>query len=263
MTKDGTFLGVLIPGRMCVWACYLALWSASTLSVPDSTWSPRRSCTADPRSCRRVPDRQTGPVTTHSFWLTGDPAADALLAEDDLALLLGMVLDQQVPMEKAFRGPAVIAERLGGRLDAAAIAAMDPEAFAALCAEKPAVHRFPGAMAKRLQQTCAVLVAEHGGDAADLWRGAASGAEVKRALAALPGFGDQKAAIFTAVLAKLRGVRPPGWEEAAGPYAQPGFRSVADVVDPESLARVRETKRAAKAAARAAAEDAGEGPGVR
>lgn len=191
-------------------------------------------------------------MTTSSLWLTGDPAADGLLAADDNALLLGMVLDQQVPMEKAFAGPAVIAERMGGRLDVAAIAAMDEEEFVALCSQRPAVHRFPGAMAKRVRQVCQVLVAEHDGDAGHLWRDAGSGAEVKQAIAALPGFGEQKASIFTAVLAKQRGVRPPGWEEAAGPYGEAEvFRSVADVVDEASLVKVRETKRAAKAAARA------------
>ena len=194
-------------------------------------------------------------MTTSPLWLTGDPTADGLLADDDNALLLGMVLDQQVPMEKAFAGPAVIAERMGGRLDVAAIAAMDEEEFVALCSARPAVHRFPGAMAKRVRQVCQVLVAEHEGDAGRLWRDAASGADVKRAIAALPGFGEQKASIFTAVLAKQRGVQPPGWQEAAGPYGEPGvFRSVADVVDEESLTKVRQTKRAAKAAGRAAAE---------
>ncbi|WP_375424953.1 HhH-GPD-type base excision DNA repair protein [uncultured Friedmanniella sp.] len=187
-----------------------------------------------------------------SFWLTGDPAADALLADDDNALLLGMVLDQQVPMEKAFAGPAVIAERMGGRLDVAAIAATPEEEFVALCAERPAIHRFPGSMGLRVHQVCRVLVEDFDGQAGLVWRDATTGAEVKRAIAALPGFGQQKAAIFTAVLAKRRGVRPPGWAEAAGPYGEPGcFRSVADVVDAESLAKVRATKRAAKAEAKA------------
>lgn len=187
------------------------------------------------------------------IWLTGDPAADDLLSTDDNALLLGMVLDQQVAMEKAFAGPAVIAQRMGGRLDVAAISAMDEEAFVALCSERPAVHRFPGAMAKRVRQVCQVLVDDFDGEAGRVWRDAASGAELKRAITALPGFGPEKATIFVAVLAKQRGVRPPGWQEAAGDFGQDGHRSVADVVDEESLAKVRESKRAVKAARKAAA----------
>jgi uncharacterized HhH-GPD family protein len=195
---------------------------------------------------------------TTSFWLTGDPAADALLAADDNALLLGMVLDQQVPMEKAFAGPAVIAERMGGRLDVAAIAAMEEEQFVALCAERPAIHRFPGSMGKRVHQVCQVLVEEFDAEASHVWRDASTGEQVKQAIAALPGFGEQKAAIFTAVLAKRRGVRPAGWAEAAGAYGEPdSFRSVADVVDEDSLAKVRATKKAAKAEARAAATEKG------
>ncbi len=189
-------------------------------------------------------------MTSRPVWLTGDPDADRLLTADDNALLLGMVLDQQVPMEKAFAGPAVIAQRMGGRLDVAAIAAMEEEAFVALCSERPAVHRFPGAMAKRVRQVCQVLVEDFDGDAGRLWRDVATGAELKAAIAALPGFGAQKAMIFVALLAKQRGVQPPGWQEAAGDYGQDGHRSVADVVDEDSLAKVRESKRAAKAAAR-------------
>ena len=192
-------------------------------------------------------------MTSRRIWLTGDPAADDLLSTDDNALLLGMVLDQQVAMEKAFAGPAVIAERMGGRLDVAAIAAMDEDAFVALCSERPAVHRFPGAMAKRVRQVCQVLVEDFDGDAGRVWRDAATGADLKRAIAALPGFGAEKSTIFVAVLAKQRGIAPPGWQEAAGTFGQDGYRSVADVVDEESLARVRESKRAAKAAKKAAA----------
>jgi uncharacterized HhH-GPD family protein len=190
---------------------------------------------------------------TTDFYLTGIPAADALLLTDSNALLIGMVLDQQVPMEKAFAGPAVIAERMGGRLDVAAIADADPEQFAAICTRPPAVHRFPGAMAKRVQATCRVLVDRYQGNAANLWVGVGSGAELRDRIAALPGFGAQKAAIFTALLGKRYGVVPDGWREAAGSYGEPGsFRSVADVVDPDSLQKVRATKKAAKAAARAA-----------
>ncbi|MEP6559762.1 MAG: HhH-GPD-type base excision DNA repair protein [Nakamurella sp.] len=191
-------------------------------------------------------------MTASEMYLTGDSAADSLLASNPNALLIGMVLDQQVTMEKAFAGPAVIAERMGGRLDVLAIAHSDPELFAAICAERPAVHRFPGAMAKRVQSTCQVLVESYDGSAENIWADVASGAELRDRIAALPGFGAQKAAIFTALLGKQYGVRPVGWEQAAGSYGEPGsFRSVADVVDPTSLAKVRASKKAAKAAAKA------------
>jgi uncharacterized HhH-GPD family protein len=188
-------------------------------------------------------------MSTAPIWLTGDPAADQLLTEDDNALLIGMVLDQQVPMEKAFSGPLVIAQRTGGKLDVAAIAAMPEEEFVALCSRPPAIHRFPAAMAKRVRQLCQVLTEEYDGEAGNIWRDAKSGDEVNKALRSLPGFGEDKAAIFTAVLGKRRGITPPGWREAAGGYGEEGsYRSVGDIVDGESLARVRETKRAVKAA---------------
>ena len=187
-------------------------------------------------------------------YLTGDDAADALLGRDDNALLLGMLLDQQVPMEKAFRGPQVIAERMGGVLDVAAIAATDEEEFVRLCSTPPAIHRFPGSMAKRVRQCCRLLVERYDGHAANVWRDRPTGAAVRAALSELPGFGPEKAAIFTAVLGKRRGVTPDGWREAAGDYGEEGvFRSVADIVDAESLRRVRETKQQAKAAAGQAA----------
>jgi uncharacterized HhH-GPD family protein len=188
--------------------------------------------------------------------LTGDPDADALLSSNANALLIGMVLDQQVPMEKAFAGPAVIAERMGGTFDVAAIAAMGEDEFTALCAQRPAIHRFPGSMSKRVQAVCRVLVEEYDGDATNLWERAGTGHELKQALAALPGLGDQKASIFTALLGKQRDVQPAGWREAAGAYGEEGvFRSVADVVDSESLDKVRQTKRAVKAEARRAAAE--------
>jgi uncharacterized HhH-GPD family protein len=191
-------------------------------------------------------------MTAAQLHITGDEQADALLARDPNALLIGMVLDQQVPMEKAFAGPAVIAERMGGRLDVAAIADADPEQFGAMCARPPAVHRFPGSMAKRVQATCRVLVDSYDGSAANIWAGVESGAELRDRIAALPGFGAQKAAIFTALLGKRYGVAPDGWREAAGSYGEQGcYRSVADVVDPDSLQKVRATKKAAKAAAKA------------
>jgi uncharacterized HhH-GPD family protein len=188
-----------------------------------------------------------------TFWLTGDPEADALLDADPFALLVGMLLDQQVPMETAFAGPRRIAERMGG-LDVARIAHADEGEFAALVATPPAVHRFPGSMAGRIQAVARAVLDEYDGDVTRLWTdGAPDGAEVLRRLKALPGFGDQKARIFLALLGKRRGVTPAGWREAAGAYGDDGYRSIADVTDAESLQRVRATKKAAKAAARAGA----------
>jgi uncharacterized HhH-GPD family protein len=188
-------------------------------------------------------------MTHVPLWLTGDVEADQLLTEDDNALLIGMVLDQQVPMEKAFSGPLVIAQRMGGRLDVAAIAATSEEDFVALCSRPPAIHRFPAAMAKRVRQLCQVLTEDYDGEAANIWKDARSGDEVKANLERLPGFGADKAAIFTAVLGKQRGITPDGWREAAGHYGESGtFRSVADIVDSDSLLKVRETKKSVKAA---------------
>lgn len=188
-----------------------------------------------------------------SLYLAQHPAADELLTADPLALLIGMLLDQQVPMEKAFIGPYVIAERLGvERLDAATIADYDPEALAALFATPPAVHRFPAAMAARTQKLCQQIRDEYGSDAAAVWTGATSGADLVKRVGALAGFGKQKAQIFVALLGKQFGVRPKGWREAAGIYGEEGaLRSVADITDAESLAKVREYKQAMKAAARA------------
>jgi uncharacterized HhH-GPD family protein len=183
--------------------------------------------------------------------LSQDPDADALLSRDPLALLLGMLLDQQIPMEKAFRGPAVLLERLG-HLDAAQIAEADPEGFAALMAKPPAVHRFPGSMAKRVQELCRALVEQHDGRAEAVWDGVEDAAEVLRRLQALPGFGKQKAQIFLALLGKQCGVTPTGWREAAGAYGEDGaLRSVADVTSQETLRQVRAYKQSVKAAAKA------------
>ena len=177
-----------------------------------------------------------------------DPAADRVLTEDPFALLMGMLLDQQFPMERAFAGPAKVLERFG-TLDPAAIAAADPEEFAAMCAVPPAVHRFPGSMAARIQTLAGIVSDEYDGHADRLWTEAESGREVLRRLQALPGFGKQKAQIFTALLGKQLGVRPEGWAEAAGDYAEAGaHRSVADVVDQASLAKVRAFKQERKAA---------------
>ncbi|MGW7368090.1 HhH-GPD-type base excision DNA repair protein [Streptomyces sp. NPDC054841] len=186
--------------------------------------------------------------------LAQQPEADELLGRSPLAALVGMLLDQQVPMEWAFSGPYTIAQRLGGDdLDAHEIAAQDPEAFVALLSEKPAVHRYPGSMAKRIQQLCQYLVDEYDGDPTALWKDASSGKELLARLNALPGFGKQKSQIFLALLGKQFGVTPAGWREAAGAYGEAGsYRSAADITGPESLAKVRahkqEMKRAAKAA---------------
>lgn len=186
-----------------------------------------------------------------SLHITGDEAADELLSRNPLALMVGMLLDQQVAMEAAFSGPAKIADRMGA-FDAATIAGADPEEFAALCKQPPAVHRFPGSMAQRIQDLCAALVADWGGDAAAVWtRGEPDGAEVYARLRKLPGFGEQKARIFIALLGKQYGLTASGWREAAGKYGADGTElSVADIVDAASLQRVREAKRAAKAAAK-------------
>ncbi len=191
-------------------------------------------------------------MTDRPLHLTGRDDADLLLAADPNALLIGMVLDQQIPMEKAFAGPAVLAQRMGS-LDVRAIAAADPEAFRVIFAGPPAVHRFPGSMAARVQSVCRILVEEYDANAAQLWNGVDTGTELHRRIAALPGFGAQKAAIFVALLGKQYGVTPRGWREAAGAYGEQGsHRSVADVVDSESLNAVRAGKKAAKAEKKAA-----------
>lgn len=186
--------------------------------------------------------------------LVGDPDADALLASDPLALLIGMLLDQQVPMETAFAGPKKLDDRIGG-LEVHRIAEMDPEEFAAVCSQTPAVHRFPGSMATRIQSLCAFLVENYDGSVEALWTsGDPDGKEVLKRLKALPGYGDQKARIFLALLGKQIGVEPKGWREAAGDYGTEGSRrSIADVVDDKSLHEVRDFKKAAKAEAKKAA----------
>ena len=186
--------------------------------------------------------------------LTGDEPADRLLEEDPLALLVGMLLDQQVPMEKAFHSPYELKERLGGQLDAAKVAAMDPDELRAVFAERPALHRFPGSMADRTGDLCRALVEHYDGRAERVWETAKDGDELLANLKALPGFGAQKAQIFTALLGKRMGVAPPGWQEAAGYYGEAGCYSVADVDGADSLAKAREYKRAAKADAKAKAK---------
>jgi uncharacterized HhH-GPD family protein len=188
-------------------------------------------------------------VTLH---LTGDKDADAVISRDPLALLIGMVLDQQVTMEKAFWAPSELARRIGGPLKAADIAAMDPDALALLFKERPALHRFPGSMAGRVQEVCRIVAEEYGGKADALWKGAPDGATLIKRLTALPGFGEQKARIFAALLGKQLGVQPDGWRKATAPFGEAGsFISVADITGPETLAKVRSHKQAMKAKAKA------------
>jgi uncharacterized HhH-GPD family protein len=187
------------------------------------------------------------------LYLAQEPAADEMLQNDPLALLIGMLLDQQIPLEKAFVGPFRLAERLGvARLDAAAIADHDPVEFAKIFTMPLAIHRFPGSMAERTQKLCRAIVDDYNGDAASIWTGAADGKDLLKRLEKLPGFGRMKAQIFTALLGKQFGVQPAGWAEAAGVYGEQGsLRSVADIVDKASLTKVRDYKKQMKAAAKA------------
>ena len=196
---------------------------------------------------RLVPDAVPFPIT-------GDADDDRLLAEDPLALMIGMLLDQQVPMEWAFRSPARLRERLGGRLDAREIAAMDPDAVAALFAEKPALHRYPSSMGKRAHALCEHLVEHHDGDAAQVWEGAADAADLAARVDALPGFGRDKAQIFIALLGKRFHRAPEGWEAYAGPFADAQPRSVADIGSEEMLLDVRAWKKAQKAKGKSKSE---------
>jgi uncharacterized HhH-GPD family protein len=198
-------------------------------------------------------DLVVAPVSLH---LSGDPQADELLSNDPLALLIGMVLDQQVRLELAFSAPAMLKERLGGTLDPGAIAAMDPDDLAKVFSAKPALHRYPGSMAKRVHELCRVVTEEYGGDASAVWRQHESGAELLKAVKALPGFGDNKARIFVALLGKQLGVQPPGWEAVSVPYSDPGsHRSVADITDPATLDEVRDFKRTLKAQSKPAGDE--------
>jgi uncharacterized HhH-GPD family protein len=179
--------------------------------------------------------------------------ADALLERDPLALLVGMVLDQQIPLEKAFSSPLVLTERLGHDLDAREIAEYDPDALVELFATPPALHRFPKSMALRVQEVCQAIVERYDGDVTAIWSDVPDGKDLLKRLKALPGFGEQKAKIFLALLGKQRGITPDGWREAAGHYGEVGsYRSVADIVDRESLTRVRSFKQEMKAKAKAA-----------
>lgn len=184
---------------------------------------------------------------TGTLYITGDAKADKLLNTNANALLIGMLLDQQVPMEWAFSGPATLEQRLG-HLDPKKIAAMDVDEFVAVCSEKPAIHRFPGSMGKRIHAVCEALVADYKGNAANIWNGVDDAAEIYRRLRALPGYGDEKSKIFLAILGKTQGVTPDGWRDAAGKFGDDEPRSVADVHDEISLGKVRDWKKAQKAA---------------
>jgi uncharacterized HhH-GPD family protein len=186
------------------------------------------------------------------FHISGDAEADALLGKDPLALLIGMVLDQQITIEKAFSSPAVLARRLGRPLNAASIASMPLDELAAVFKEPPALHRYPGSMAGRVQDVCRVIAEDYGDKADAIWKGVRSGDELIGRLKALPGFGEQKSKIFAALLAKQLQVRPDGWQKATSPYGDDdAFLSVADITSTESLEKVRANKRAIKAKAHA------------
>ncbi len=220
------------------------------LALGDLLWiSPfERLCDAiyRPGTLLNVPKSQV--VELH---ISQDPEADAAISKDPFYLLVAMVLDQQVPLEWAFRSPRELSARLGKPLEAAELAAMDPEKLTALFAAKPSLHRYPASMAKRVQALAADLAEHYGGDPKNVWKGVINGKELLARVKALPGFGDQKARIFVALLAKQLGVRPDGWEQASAPYGEAGsYRSVADIVDEASLVKVREYKKAMKAAAK-------------
>jgi uncharacterized HhH-GPD family protein len=186
------------------------------------------------------------PMTTPATLpFTGNDAADRLLVEEPLALLIGFALDQQVTVQKAFSGPADLKRRLG-HLDAARIAAMDPSALDVVFRERPALHRFPGSMAGKVQALCAAIAADYGNDAARVWTEAADGPSLEARLLGLPGIGEMKAKSIIAVLGKRFGIRPPGYERVA-----PGWPTLGDVDSPEALAAYQASKRAHKAALRA------------
>ena len=179
--------------------------------------------------------------------ITGDTEADLLLEREPLALLIGMLLDQQVPMEWAFKGPFTLQQRLGGKLDARAIAAMDRDDFVAICCDKPAIHRFPAAMGKRIHELCEVISEQYDGDAGKVWSRVRSAQVLHDRLRELPGYGEEKTKIFMAILAKRLGRRPEGWEAVAAPFSDAQPRSVADVADAETLSQVRAWKQMMKA----------------
>ena len=189
-----------------------------------------------------------------SFPITNDDEANAFLVTEPLALVLGMLFDQQVPMEWAFRAPYTLSRRLGDRFSAAGIAAMDPEELVEVFCEKPALHRYPAVMARRAHAVCEHLVENQRGDAANLWRRARSGEELYERVSALPGFGEEKAKIFVALLAKRFHKAPDGWQEVVAPFGDDEPRSAADVSSKETFAQVRAWKKAQKAAKKSKAE---------
>lgn len=182
--------------------------------------------------------------------VTGDADADRLLNHDPLALMIGMLLDQQIAIELAFLGPARLAQRLGGQLDADVIASMPPDDFVEICRTKPALHRFPASMAGRIQDMCRHIVDRYDGDTAAIWRRVRRAEKVRDRLLEVPGFGPEKVQIFMALLAKRFGRRPLGWEDEAGVFADGELRSVADLDSREALVALREKRRALKAAGR-------------
>jgi uncharacterized HhH-GPD family protein len=186
--------------------------------------------------------------------ITGDPEANALLEDDPLALVVGMLLDQQVSMETAFIGPFKLKTRMGDRFDTATIAAMDSEDFIEICRERPAIHRFPKSMGARIHDLCRVVVDEYEGDPSRIWTDVPTGEELAARVGALPGFGAEKTKIFIALLAKRLAIAPKGWEEVAAPFSDDIPRSIADVGSPDTLTQVREWKRAQKAAGKSKQE---------
>jgi len=193
-------------------------------------------------------------VATKTLCLAQNPEADQLLTDSPLALLIGMVLDQQIPLEWAFTGPLTLRQRLGRDLDAADLASRDPDALAKVFATPPALHRFPGSMAGRVQEMCRVVADDYGNDAANVWAGVQDAGELLKRIEGLPGFGKMKAKIFLALLGKQLGVRPKGWREAAGEFGEDrSHKSVADITDGKSLEKVRAYKKEMKAAAKAKA----------
>lgn len=204
------------------------------------------------RTPTRKRPKSRGATLHRVLHLSQDHEADRFLTGNWLALLIAMVLDQQVTIEKAFSSPAELSRRLGTPLDAAAIAALPLDELAALFRERPALHRYPGSMAQRVQDVCRVVATDYANKVDNIWKGVRTGDELVGRLNALPGFGLQKAKIFAALLGKQLGVHPDGWEKATTPYGDRGaFLSVADITSPETLEKVRANKRAMKAKARA------------
>jgi uncharacterized HhH-GPD family protein len=193
-------------------------------------------------------------VTTTPLPITGDDDADALLADNPFALVLGMMLDQQVPMEWAFRSPATLAGRLGGDLTPARLAALAPDEVEARFREKPALHRYPGSMGKRAHKLATHIVDEYDGETEAIWTTAADAGDLYRRIKAMPGFGEEKSRIFLALLAKRFEVAPDGWREHAGPFGDTNPRSAADVYDDASLQDVRAWKKAQKAKGKSKSE---------